>query len=110
MIVKTIAGKVYGADLNTKEREAMRIEIRKEIAEEERKHVDEVDAIVLWILYEEFGFREKRLKQFHDRLGPEIQRLLERYELGKSDTPWLCTKKLLDHGIDIRKWNEEVKE
>lgn len=107
MIVKKIAGKVYGADLNNAEQEAMLIEIRKAIAEEDQNNTDEIDAIVLWILHTEFGFGEKRLRQFHDQFGPEIEALVKRYEMPGSDTPWLCTKKLLDKGIDIRKWNEE---
>lgn len=110
MIVKTIAGKVYGADLNRKEREAMNIEIRKQIAVENEANADEIDAMILWILYNEFGFREKRLRKFYDLFFPEIKALTERYELPGSEAPWLCTKKLLDHGIDIRKWNEEVEE
>lgn len=107
MIVKTIAGKVYGADLTKKEREAMNIEIRKAYAEVDQANADEVDAMILWILHTEFGFGEKRLKQFHDRFGPEIKALTKRYELPGKDTPWLCTQKLLDKGIDIRKWNQE---
>lgn len=110
MIVKTIAGKVYGADLTKKETEAMNIEILKACAEADEKNADEIDAMVLWILHTEFGFGEKRLKEFHDRFGPEIKALVKRYELPGTDTPWLCTKKLLDKGIDIRKWNQENKE
>lgn len=108
MVVKKIAGKVYGADLNTAERQALQIEIRKEIAAENDANVNEVDAIILYILHTEFGFGEKRLRQFHNQFFQAMKELKERYELPESDNPWLCTKKLLDDGIDIKKWNEEV--
>lgn len=108
MRVKQIAGKVYGADLTKKEQQAMEMEIRKQIAEDNEKNANELDAMILWLLYEEFDFTEEQLKHFHDSFFPAIKELTERYELPGSDTPWLCTKKLLDHGIDISKWNAET--
>lgn len=108
MRVKQIAGKVYGADLTKKEQQAMEMEIRKQIAEDNEKNANEIDALILWLLYEEFDFTEEQLKHFHDSFFPAVKELTERYELPGSDTPWLCTKKLLDHGIDISKWNAET--
>lgn len=110
MIVKKIAGKVYGAKLTKDEEKAMDIEILKEIKNLNEKNMVEIDALVLWILYESFGFRKTRLRRFFEMFIEGMKDLNERYEMEKSDLPWICTKKLLDHGIDIQKWDEEVKE
>lgn len=108
MTVIKILGKVYGAKLTNAEKEAMEIEIRKQIAVETRKHEDEVVALILWSLMDQFGFGEKRLKQFYDGFEPSIKSLLDRYEMADEDDVWLCTKKLKDKGIDIAKWREEA--
>lgn len=54
MLVKKNNGKIYGAILSKNERKAMNMEIRRRLAHK----LDEVDATVLWILHEEFGFGE----------------------------------------------------
>lgn len=107
MIVKKIAGKVYGAKLTKDEEKAMDIEILKEIAVLNEKNVNEVDAIILWILHEGFNFGPVRLRRFYEAFREEVKALNGRYELGDADMPWLCTMKLLDKGVDIRKWNQE---
>lgn len=56
MIVKKAGGKIYGAQLTAAERKAMNIEINKQIAENEHKHMMEVDALVLWELHVQLGF------------------------------------------------------
>lgn len=106
MLVKQVGKIVLGAELTPKEQQALDIEIKKAMAEYDRQNSDEIDAIVLWILRKVFGFGEKRLKQFHEAFNPELDALCERYEMPDCDCVWLCTKKLLDDGIDIRKWNE----
>lgn len=106
MQIKRIGGKVYGAGLNAAEKKALQIEVHKTFAEYDIRNANEVDAMILWILYNEFDFTEEQLKKFHDCFYPEIRALVKRYELPGSDTPWLCTKKLLDHGIDISEWNK----
>lgn len=108
MQVKKAGKIVLGADLTREEERALDIEIQKQLAEYDRKNSNEVDAMVLWILHTEFGFGEKRLKQFHTRFCPEMEALCKRYEMDNTDGAWLCTKKLLDAGIDISKWNEEI--
>lgn len=56
MHVKKAGGKVYGAILTAAEKKAMDIEIQKELAEYDRKHIAEIDATILWVLHEQFGF------------------------------------------------------
>ena len=105
-----INGKIFGAKLTAAEEKALEIEIRKRIAEHDRQNCNEIDAIILWILMSEFGFGEKRLRQFHRTFAPAIRDLADRYEMGSEDLVWLCTKKLKDKGYDIEKWNAEATE
>ena len=56
MQVKKAGGKVYGAILTAAEKKAMDLEIQRELAEYDRKHIAEIDATILWVLHEQFGF------------------------------------------------------
>lgn len=105
MLVKKLNGKIYGAHLSATEKKAMKMEIQRQLAEYEQKHAVEMDALILWILHENYGFGEKRLRMFHDNFMQSIKELTERYELDDSDNIWLCTKKLKDYGIDIYEWS-----
>ena len=104
------AGKIItGVKLSPKEQEAMDRAIQKQLAEYDRKNADEIDAMVLWIIHKIYKKGHKELKRFHREFVPEIRALWKRYEMtDKADTPWLCTKMLLDYGIDIHEWNREL--
>lgn len=66
MHIKKAGGKVYGAVLTAAEKKAMDIEIQKELAEYDRKHIAEIDATILWVLHEQFGFGAQRLRTYYD--------------------------------------------
>lgn len=104
MIVKKSGGRIFGAHLTVAEKKAMDLEIKRQLAEYDRKHAIELEALYLWVLHERFGFGEKRLRKLHDELGPAIEELLAWYQLDAEDDVWLCTRKLKDAGIDITKW------
>ena len=95
---------------SAEEKKALDMEIKKQLAEYDRKNMYEVDAMVLWVLYEKFGFSKKRLKQFFDCFNSEIKALIDRYQLEDKDDAWLCTRKLKDAGIDIEEWEKEAEE
>ena len=101
--------KVTEVDIQVSEaaKQAMYTEIKKELADWDRKHYQELDALVLWVLHEEFGFGEGRLKRFHDRFDKSIGELVDRYVMDDEDDVWLCTRKLKEYGIDIEAWNKE---
>lgn len=99
--------KVYGAHLTAAEKKAMDIEIRRQLAEYDLKHANELDAMILWHLHEEFGFGPKRLKQFYDTFAVRLDELVKYYEMTDSDMVWLCTYKLKQYGIDIEEWNKQ---
>ena len=107
MYMKKAGGKVYGAHLTAAEKKAMDIEIRRQLAEYDLKHANELDAMILWHLHEEFGFGPKRLKQFYDTFAVRLNELIKHYEMTDSDIVWLCTYKLKQYGIDIEEWNKQ---
>lgn len=70
-------------------------------------HALEIDALVLWVLHEQLGWGEKRLRRFYDNFADEIDALVQRYQMDEEDKVWLCTQKLKDYGIDIEQWDKE---
>ena len=67
----------------------------------------ELNAMILYVLHEQLGFGEQRLRKFFDRFSVEIDALVKYYEMDDEDAEWLCTRKLLDMGIDVEKWCDE---
>lgn len=108
MIIKRSGKHIYGAVLTAAEKKAVDIEIQKELAEYTRKHNTEIAALVLRELRRQFGFGEKRLRQFYEGFDKGIEELINRYEMEESDDIWLCTRELKEDGIDIEKWREEI--
>lgn len=107
MYLKKAGGKVYGAVLTAAEKKAMDMEIQRELAEYDRKHLAEIDATILWVLHEQFGFGAKRLRTFYDAYRAHINELIGRYELENSDDIWLCTQMLKKVGVNIEDWHKE---
>ena len=91
MVVKKAGGKIYGAVLTSAEKKAMNMEIERQLAEYTRKHEVELNAMILYVLH----------------FSVEIDALVKYYEMDDEDAEWLCTRKLLDMGIDVEKWCDE---
>lgn len=108
-IFKKSNGRIFGVQFSAKEQQAIDAEILRQCAEYDRQNADEVDAVILWLLHEKFGFGEKRLRAFYDYFSIELDALVKRYEMGDEDKAWLCSRKLKDYGIDISEWNKEEK-
>ena len=83
---------------------AIHDEIMRQMAELDEKDAQETDAMILWVLHSEFGFGEKRLKQFYDAFNEQREELVKHYAMADEDFPWLCARKLKDAGIDISKF------
>lgn len=99
--------RVFGAVMSAAEKKAMDMEIQRQLAEYNRKHIREIDALVLWELREQLGFGNKRLKKFYDNFSRGIEALIRRYEMEQGDDVWLCTYKLKEIGCDLEKWEKE---
>lgn len=68
-------------------------------------HHGPLDTMVLWTLFQCYGWREKRLHDFYLAMAKEHRRMREFYEM---DDLYPERYKLKEKGIDIEKWQEEV--
>lgn len=62
MKVKKAGKRVFGAVMSAAEKKAMDMEIQRQLAEYDRKHIREIDALVLWELREQLGSAIRGLK------------------------------------------------
>lgn len=104
---KKALGKIYGVEYTKAEQQAMEEEIRRQAAEYDKKHENEIDAMMLWSVHKLCGFGPKRLKDFYFGFQPILKDLLQRFECGTSDAEWACTEALKEYGIDIDEWRAE---
>lgn len=90
--------------LKTAERAAVKQAIRSVVDEEISQKMDEfnreVNILVWYVLHQEFGFGEKRIKDFARAFDSEFERLHERYELDRKDDEWYAVRSLREDGID----------
>ena len=107
MRIKKAGGMIYGAEFTASERKAMNMEIQRQLAEYTEKHRLEMDALVLYSLHAQLGWGPKRLRQFYDHFGDEVDALVKRYEMDSTDDVWLCTEMLKRIGVDIAQWDRE---
>lgn len=109
MRVKKANGKIFGAAMSASEKKAMNLEIQRQLAEYDRKNLAELDAMILWVLHDQFGFGPKRLRQYYDSFQTCTDELVKRYEMDTGDEIWLCTQKLKAIGVDIEAWHRETR-
>ena len=94
--------------ISCNQRKTMEAEIKRSMAEYNEKNLLELDSMILWGTYSQFGFREKRLRKMYECFADEVDALGKRYEMDSyDDEVYLCTHKLKDAGIDILKWSKE---
>lgn len=88
---------------SAKQDKMIKTECRKEFAKLLNQYNREAAIQVLHTLHFDFGFGEKRLCKFADKLGEMQQRQKETYEMEYSDTAFICEKQLADAGFDVDK-------
>ncbi len=108
MRVKKAGGRILGGAMSAAEKKAMDLEIQRQLAEYDRKHLIEIDAMILWVLHERFGFGPKRLRQYYDNFRACTNELVERYQMDAGDDVWLCTQMLRRIGVDVEQWHKET--
>lgn len=81
--------------------EMIRKEVSKNLVTATDTFYNSECAVLLWILYDEFGFRKERLQKFLNTYRPYCDELKEYFCMADSDVPFICEQKLKDHGIDI---------
>ena len=84
---------------------AMIHEINRQCLEADARLALDVDTVVLWTLYNCYGWGCKRLHDFYLAMAKEHRRMREFYEM---DDLYPERNKLKEKGIDIEKWQEEV--
>lgn len=65
--------------MSAAEKKAMDLEIQRQLAEYDQKHLVEIDAMILWVLHERFGFGPKRLRQYYDSFRACTNELVEQW-------------------------------
>ena len=109
MRVKSYKGKVFGAELTAAEKKAMDIEIHRQILEKDAEYAADIDAMVLYVLMDRYGWKQKRLKEFWKAFNEAHKALRDYYEMHDAgDNEWLAHRKLKDIGVDVREWYEEM--
>ena len=107
MYIKRSGKTIYGAEFTAAEQKAIDLELDRQFAERTRKHVNEIDAMILWELHKQLGLGPKRLIEFHNNFAPVMDALLDRYSGEATDEAWLCTHQLKEYGVDIEELNKE---
>ena len=101
MRARVYGDKPLGAELTAKERACLNKEVEKALQKQLDKVGDELDAAVLKILHEEFGFGIKRLRRFHRAYKACLRRVWEYYEMEDGAEQWLALRWLREKGYDL---------
>lgn len=88
------------------QRKALREECVKEFDKLLANYNRQAAIQILHILRFDYGFGQKRLKEFSDRLKALQDRTTAKYELEIGDTIWICKKELEESGIDLKEFLE----
>lgn len=108
MKVKKAFGKPIGVELSAAERKAMYLEINRQLMEKDEKYRADVDAMVLYCLMAEYGWKRKRLRKFWNAFIKVHKELREHYLMhDPGDNEWLAHWKLKKIGVDVREWYKE---
>ena len=88
------------------QKKALKIEASRQVYEARDRLFNDMDAVILWALHEEFGFGADRLKRFYQSFILNYRELQNHYELG-DDTPFVCKERLRQIGVDVEEWDKE---
>lgn len=102
-------GKIIKVEFSPSEKKAINEAAMEEIRETSRKHEKEELAIVAWQLHHRLGWGEKRISDFLRDYYLDLKQLNTYYQVDATDTPWLCSQKLMDNGIDWDKIYDSIK-
>ena len=87
--------------LNSKQQKILEQECIKEFDRLLETYNREVVLQVLYILRFEYGFGQKRLKEFFDKFALMQVKTINRYEVKDEEIPDICEIKLRNSGIDL---------
>lgn len=87
--------------LTAKEMKAVREECQRQFDELLKGYNRQVALQLLHVLHFEYGFGQRRMEKFANRLKEMQTGMRSRYELTESDTAWLCEQQLRADHIDV---------
>lgn len=100
--------KSYKNNLTSKQKQAIEVEIHRQIAETDEKYAADIDALILYTLMSHYGWKQKRLKSFWKAFIAEHKNLRELYRAFQpGDSEYLAHMKLKEIGVDVRQWYKE---
>jgi hypothetical protein len=90
--------------MTKREMQALEGSIREQIAASVGKLSGNIEAIVLWQLYEQKGYSVEELNEFLEGFQPALQELKDFYDIeGQEDTELACVYNLKSIGFDTDK-------
>lgn len=92
--------------MTSNERKAMMDEIKRQCVEINDQYLADLDAVILFILHDKYGFGPKRLRKFWEEVKLGVKELQEYYCM-PDDAAWLAKYKLKEIGVDIDAWEKE---
>ena len=101
-------GQILRVKLNKKEQKAFDEMLSEQIRQASADHEKEEMAVVAWVLHRRLGWVENGIRNFMKDYYPVHKELNTLHEREATDTPWLCSKKLKDSGIDFDKIYAEI--
>ena len=110
MRVKKFNGRIFGAELTAAERKAMDIEITRQLIERDEKYKEDIDAMVLYVLMQHYGWKKKRLREFWNAFVAEHKSLMEYCQIEPGENRYVAHWKLKQIGVDIHEWYKEDKQ
>lgn len=91
---------------NAKQKAVLKEECRKEFFNLLESYNREVCLQIMHILHFDYGYGEKRLKEFFKKLKAMQERHIQRYEVKDDDVPDICEIQLRDDGIKFEEFFE----
>ena len=86
----------------SKEKKILDNVIRREMLRLDNQLSRDSDALILWVLHQEFGFGKERLLRFWRANFTNHKELCDRYALGDDSVGWICRKILIEMcGVDV---------
>lgn len=96
-----------GKMMTPTQRTAMMHEIHQQCLEADAILSMDVDTVVLWTLFQRYGWGKKRLHDFYIAMYVEHQRMRNYYQI---DDLFPERLKLREKGIDLEEWQKEAQE
>lgn len=84
-------------------------EVKAFMIKQDEKYKRGMDSIILWQLYDQFGFHRTTLWKFYLGVTERHMEMMEHYEVSGEDCLWICERFLQEKfGINLDEWEKEA--